>query len=111
MILPPVEPWPEPVNGRALLDGSKRWVRRFVILPRWVAETVVLWNLHTYAFELRRVTTYLGIESPVSECGKTTLMTLLCKLVNRPLPASNVSSPAFYRARREASERVLRGGF
>ena len=51
LILPPVEPWAEPVNGRALLDGSKRWVTRFVILPRWVAETVVLWNLHTYAFE------------------------------------------------------------
>ena len=54
LILPPVEPWPEPVNGRALLDGLKQWVTRFVILPRWVAETVVLWNLHTYAFELRR---------------------------------------------------------
>ena len=107
LILPPVEPWPEPVNGRALLDGLKLWVRRFVILPRWVAETVVLWNLHTYAFELRRVSTYLGIESPVSECGKTTLMTLLCKLVNRPLPASNVSSPAFYRAIHELHPTLL----
>jgi len=28
-------------------------------------------------------------------------MTLLSKVVNRPQPASNISSPAFYRARHE----------
>ena len=105
--LTPVEPWPEPVNGKALLDDLKQWLVRFVILPKWVAETVVLWIVHTYAFELRRVSTYLGIESPESECGKTTLITLLSKVVNRPQPASNISSPAFYRAIHELRPTLL----
>src|SRR5204863_3486202 len=96
--LPPVEPWPEPVDGKVLLDELMRYHTRFVVLPKWAPQTVPLWVVHSYAFELRRVSTYLGIESPIKECGKTTLMTLLSRLVNRPEVASNISSPAFYRA-------------
>jgi len=63
--------------------------------------------VHTYAFEFGRVATYLGLESPERECGKTTLMTLISKLVNRPQPASNISSPAFYRAIEELRPTLL----
>src|SRR5436190_2969451 len=105
--MPPVEPWPEPVNGKVLFDDLKRWLMRFVIMARWVPETVVLWDVHTFAFELRRVSTYLGIESPEKECGKTTLMTLISLLVNRPEVASNISSPAFYRAIEELRPTLL----
>src|SRR4051812_39714697 len=94
----PIEAWPEPVDGRTLLNEIKAFLIRFVVLPRWAAQTIPLWIVHTFAFELGRVATYLGIESPEKECGKTTLMTLISKLVNRPLAASNVTSPAFYRA-------------
>src|SRR5206468_3040322 len=65
------------------------------------------WIVHTYAFELRRISTYLGIESPERECGNTILMALLSRLVNRPLVASNVSSPAFYRALEELRPTLL----
>ena len=47
---PPVEPWPEPVDGKALFDAIRAWLVRFVVLPKWVAETVVLWIVHTYGF-------------------------------------------------------------
>src|SRR5260221_4341472 len=107
MNLPAVEPWQEPVAGRALLDEQKQYLQRYVVMPKWVAQTVPLWNVHTYAFELRSVSSYLGIESPVKECGKTTLMTLISKLVNRPEVASNISSPAFYRAIEELRPTLL----
>src|SRR5258707_912883 len=95
--LPPEEPWPEPVDGRVLLDELRLWLTRFVVLPRWSAEVLALWVVHTYAFALRQVATYIGLESPLRRCGKTTLMTLLSELVNRPEVASNISSPAFFR--------------
>lgn len=95
--LPRVEPWPEAVDGAALLDELGGVLRRMVVLPQWAAEALVLWTVHTYAFELREVTTYVGIESPEKRCGKTTLLTLLGELVNRPVVASNISSPAFFR--------------
>src|SRR5437762_7690794 len=95
---PPLEPWPEAVDGKVLLDDLRQALRRIVILPKWAEQTIPLWVVHTYAFELRRVATYLGIESPERECGKTTLMTLLSRLVNRPEVASHISTPAFHRA-------------
>src|SRR3954449_3755829 len=67
-----VTPWPEPVEGAALLDELAGTLRRFIILPKWAAETLALWTLHTYAFRLRDVSTYIGIESPEKRCGKTT---------------------------------------
>ena len=102
-----VRPWPEPVEGHALLEALAQLLSRFVLLPRWAPETLALWVLHTYAFELRDVTAYLGIESPEKRCGKTTLLGVLNELVNRPIAAANISSPAFFRVIEEARPTLL----
>jgi putative DNA primase/helicase len=92
-----VEPWPEPVDGRILLNELRDYLKRFIVLPQWAAETLALWILHTFMFHLRDVSTYIGIESPTRRCGKSTLVRLLSKLVNRAVVSSNISSPAFFR--------------
>jgi hypothetical protein len=105
--LPDAVPWPEPVNGSLLLDELEGVFTRFVVLPKWAAETLALWTLHTYAFPLRDVSTYLGIESPEKRCGKTTLLTVLSELANRPIVASNISSPALFRVIEETRPTLL----
>jgi hypothetical protein len=70
-------------------------------------QDVQLWILHTYAFELRDVCTYIGVESPRRRCGKTTLVTILLQLVNRPVVAANVSSPSFFRAIQELQPTLM----
>lgn len=102
-----VEPWPEPVNGEMLLDELAGILSRFVVLPPDAAETLALWSLHTYAFQLREVTTYLGIESPEKRCGKTTLLSVLQQLTHRPISASNISSSALYRMIEETRPTLL----
>src|ERR1041385_5969337 len=47
-------------RGRVLLDKLVALLARFVVLPKWGAETLALWILHTYVFELRDVSTYLN---------------------------------------------------
>ena len=59
-----IEPWHEPVDGQLLLDDLVKVLRRFVVLPKFAAETLALWSLHTYVFELREISTYIGLESP-----------------------------------------------
>jgi hypothetical protein len=59
-----VAPGPEVVEGRVLLDELEGVLRRYAVLPKWAAETLALWVLHTYAFQLREVSTYIGIGSP-----------------------------------------------
>ena len=102
-----VEPWPEPVDGEALLDELEQVMRRFVVLPKYGAETLALWTLHTYAFEYRDVSTYLGIESPEKRCGKTTLLSLLSELAHRTVAAANISSSAVFRVIEETQPTLL----
>jgi len=101
------EPWPEPVEGSALLNELSILLRRFVVLPNWAAETLSLWVLHTYAFDLRDVSTYIGLESPEKRCGKTTLLAVLSELVNRPVVAANISPPAIFRVIEETNPTLL----
>jgi hypothetical protein len=75
--LPPVEPWPEAVEGKELLNQLTDVLVKFVVLPKWAAETLALWVVHTYAFLQGDVCTYIGIESPVRRCGKSKLVALL----------------------------------
>jgi hypothetical protein len=103
----PITPAIEPIDGKLLLDTLAATVSRFIVLPKWAAETLALWILHTYAFELRDVSTYIGIESPEKRCGKTTLLTLLGRLVNRPVAAANISSSAFFRVIQETRPTLL----
>lgn len=102
-----VEPWPEVVDGKELLDELADVVTRFVVLPRHAAQTLALWVVHTYAFELRDVASYIGIESPEKRCGKTTLLAVLSELVCRPVVAANISSPAFFRVIEELRPTLL----
>jgi hypothetical protein len=101
------KPWSQPVQGRELLDALTEVFKRFVVLPRWGAETLALWTLHTYAFELRDVTTYIGIESPLKRCGKSTLLSVLSRFVNRPVVSTNISPPAFFRVIAETRPTLL----
>jgi len=102
-----VEPWPAAVDGAELLDGLVKELRRFVVFSKWVAELFALWIVHTYAFRLREVTTYIGIESPERECGKSTLLTVLSYFVDRAAVSSNISSSAFFRAIEELQPTLL----
>src|SRR5262249_2393017 len=91
----PVEPWSSPIIGHQLLDALVRELSRFVVFPKWAAEAFALWIVHTFAFHLRSICTYIAVESPEKECGKSTLLTVLSSFVNRPVVSSNISSSAF----------------
>jgi len=91
----------------ALLDDLAALLPRFVVLPKHAAETLALWIIHTWCFKFRDVSTYLGVESPVKRCGKTTLLSVLGKLVNRPVVASNISPSAFFRVIEEMQPTLL----
>ena len=101
------QPWHDPVDGQLLLDDLAKLLRRFVVLPQSAAETLALWTLHTYAFDLRDITAYIGLESPEKRCGKTTLLTVLSELVHRPLVAANISPSAFFRVIEETRPTLL----
>jgi hypothetical protein len=94
---PDPEPWPEPVDGAALLDSIAEAIGRYVVLPEYSRDTAALWILHSYAPDCFLVSPRLAICSPVKRCGKTTLLDVLACLVLRPLATTNVTSSAVFR--------------
>jgi hypothetical protein len=68
---------------------------------------LALWTVHTYAWQLREVTTYVGVSSPEKRCGKTTLLGVLSKLAHRPVAAANISPPALFRVIEESEPTLL----
>lgn len=96
--LPDPEPWPEPVNGAALLDELATTFERFLALPDGASVALALWALHTHCFDAFGVTPRLALCSPEKRCGKTLTLSVLGALVPRALPASNVTAPVVFRA-------------
>jgi len=92
------EPWPEPVDGAALLDELAGTFRRYVALPDGAADALALWILHAHTLDAFQVSPRLALTSPEKRCGKTVCLTVLGALVPRPLPASNLTASAVFRS-------------
>jgi hypothetical protein len=57
-----------------------------------------LWTLHTWVFDQFSITPRLVLLSPVSGCGKTTLLSLIRLLVAKPEHSDNTTAAAIYHA-------------
>ena len=97
-LFPDLEPWPDPVDGAALLDTIAGTLERHVIAPKGAADAMALWTLHAHAHDAAYISPLLAITSPSPSCGKTTSLTLLGALVPKPIPASNITAAALFRA-------------
>lgn len=98
IIFDAVAPHPEPVAIGELLSEIEGVIKRHVVLSEAAATTLAVWVLHTYVYELRDTVAYVAIESPEKRCGKTTLLSVLAAMANKPLIASNVTVGALFRA-------------
>jgi putative DNA primase/helicase len=92
-----IEPWPEPVDGAALLTEMAELIERYMVLPRQAAQAVALWVIHAWTIEVFDISPILAVISPTKRCGKSTLLTILLYLTPRSSPAGNISAAAVYR--------------
>ena len=97
VILPDVEPWPEPVNLAEVLSGIAETICSYAVLPEGAADALALWCAHTHVFQRFQITPRLVICSPEKGCGKTTLRDVLALFVSRPLPTENMTPAVLFR--------------
>jgi putative DNA primase/helicase len=107
LTFPDTEPWPEAVDGAALLSDLAGCVRRYVVVAGSAADAAALWAVHTWLYERFMITPRLAIKSAQKRSGKTTLLMVLSALVPRPLPTANTTPAAVYRAAELASPVLL----
>ncbi len=94
---PEPEPWPEPVDGAALLDVIAEAIGRHVVMPEHSRNATALWVTHTYLLDCFICSPRLAICSPMKRCEKTTLLDVIGGLVLKPLPTANVTAAAVFR--------------
>jgi len=92
-----IEPWHRPVDGAELLDRIAALYRRHVVLDRLENASAALWTLYSYCYDAFDMSPILAIESATPRCGKTTLLSMIGRLVYRGISASNISPAAIYR--------------
>ena len=97
-LFPPVDPWPEPVTANVLLDELTTTFKRFAILPDHADTALALWVTFSWLIDAVNIAPILAITSPEKQCGKTTVLSLVGSLVARPLPTSNITPAAMFRA-------------
>ena len=68
---PDVEPWPDEVDGAALLDELAALIQLYVAMPEGGASAVAVWALYTWCFEAFGVCPNLMVTAPERESGKT----------------------------------------
>jgi putative DNA primase/helicase len=94
-----VEPWPELVDGDALILSLVRRLRSHVVMSCEAALTVALWITLTWVHADAAVNSpILMITSPEAACGKTTLLGIIGFLAKQALSSVSISPAVLYRA-------------
>lgn len=93
-----IEAWDQEVSGDQLLQELEELFRTFVVLPDHAETALALWVIFTWLIPVMHVAPILAISSPEKQCGKTTLLSVLTKIVLKPLAASNISPACVFRA-------------
>jgi Protein of unknown function (DUF3631) len=82
---------------RLPLKATRRFIRRYVVLPAEAADFLALWVAHTHAFEAAVTTPYVRVVSAERASGKTRLLEVLSLLVRRGWLNANPSAATIFR--------------
>lgn len=95
---PIVEPHTEPIDPAQLLDEISEMIKKYIVLDQEQVDAAALWIAQTWFIQHIDLAPLAIINAPEKACGKTQFLTVIGYMSNRPLPASNASSSAIFRA-------------
>jgi putative DNA primase/helicase len=86
------EIWLTPVDGIELLDDLEKLIGEFVVMTDEQRWATTLWTAFTHCFSAASSAPKLWVRSAEPRSGKTRLLSVLQRLVARPLSASYISA-------------------
>ena len=102
-----VEPWPDPVNGAALLAEVQASILRFCILPDHSAPLMAVWVLHAWAHDAADISPLLAFVSPEKRCGKSTALSIIGALTPKAMHNVNITTSVLFRVIERYTPTVL----
>ena len=97
VICPATEPWPEAVEGAAVLDEVAEKVSSYLALPDGAADAIALWIMHAHTYEAFIHSPRLNFRSPMKGCGKTLALDVLAVLTPRSLRTESITPAVLFR--------------
>ena len=91
------EPWPDPMDGAALIVAIVETINHYVALSPAAAIATALWCVYAHAFEAFYISPRLAIVSPEKRCGKSTLLRVMQPMLPKALSAANITVAAVFR--------------
>jgi putative DNA primase/helicase len=91
------EPWPDPVDGAALLDEITDLILMFMVMSEEAARTAAAWAVYSHCYDLFDTSPILAIQSPTLGCGKSTLLRILEGITRRPYRAVGFTEATVFR--------------
>jgi hypothetical protein len=92
-----VEPWPEPVETRLLLQEIITKICRYIVLRPEAVTATALWTMTAWAHEGTTHSPILAAISAEPDSGKSTLLGVLRFLVPKPFVSVEPTGPSVYR--------------
>ena len=92
-----VEPWPEPVETRLLLQAIITKICRYIVLRPEAVTATALWTMTAWAHEGATHSPILAAISVEPNSGKSTLLGVLRFLVPKPFVSVEPTGPSVYR--------------
>jgi hypothetical protein len=92
------DPWPQPVDGDVLLHDLSALVNKHVVTENHCQVAGSLWVVLSFLIDAVDIMPLLVVISPTKRCGKTRLLSLLSKLVRRPMPAVALTPATIFRS-------------
>lgn len=97
-LFPLVEPWPDSVDGAALVRELSDTLRQYVVCEPETADAAALWITFTWFIEEVHVAPIANITAPLPNCGKSTLLEYIEMYAFQPLKCDGISAAALFRS-------------
>lgn len=99
IVFPDITLWHEPVTVAELLNELNALLNKLIAFSsQHETNAIALYVVYTYCTDSFNCSPILNITSPEKRCGKSTLLAILQRLINRALLASSISPAAVYRS-------------
>ena len=92
-----VEPWPDPVETRVLLQEISAKISKYIVMRPEAVTATVLWTTMAWAQEGATHSPILAAISVEPDSGKSTLLGVLRFLVPKPFVSVEPTGPSVYR--------------
>ena len=92
-----VDPWPDSVDGAALLSDIRDVINQFCVLPENSDILMAAWILHAWTHDAADISPILAFVSPEMRCGKTTALSVIGAMAPRSMHNVNVTTSVLFR--------------